>query len=907
MLSKNIVSALNKIYTNQSDQLEHERKFLSAVTHYLHNSITKLNQSLLDTKFTSYDYDDRERFIANQEYNSSKYQRISEMEIICKEPYFARMDFEQDENIEVVYISKSNFPDISEFPIYDWRSPVGQRYYMKNDIAFTHNNYRYNLLLRRSINIDNNNLKSYYDEFVIGSELADSNITDPFLQKLIVEKRKIANATDIISTIQQQQNEIIKFPKDKNFILQGCAGCGKTMIMLHRLSFILYNNPSLNVEKIKIITPNDNFNVYINDLCRQLDLDKIDRLTIDRYLVQLANKYISAGNNLDLKDESLLPQNLVSVLYSHSFYSFVEKQLDLFITTRIQDSINKTNLILARTGNAYRIDIDLVLNNVVREIRSISSKLKIYLTNHNAEIAKEIERIEKRINSEIGKLNEVNNTINKIETLLESNQYNFNQLQHKQNLVANQILDVISQSNVQNIKSIYVASDIGYVVNKFLNANIVINIKIDSQQKNLETLYREIEAVSSNISSIENESTKIKNRIEKNDLLAKQRIFFRKWLARIASIKLQKKYDEYVRNLLSLNSTLDHYNNEVMLINKNITEMKSRKVDESSMNQVISKWNIYGEYDSQINSLRKQNNDLMSEIDKDRSKLVHLSYSIKENQSLIVELNNKLIDKNDQLIIEKTISNITKIDYSDLKILLDQILVNTYKKSNYELKIKQSPLVYKHQIIYLLMLLSKYHGRLLQTDLLVNIDESQDISHIELLTIMRVLNNKASINLYGDINQRTNPMGMNDWTVLQSIEQVFELNMNYRNTLEITDYCNRKLNIHMDSIGISGQSVTETTSSGGFEMIKEDVFRKASDRCAIITDKMNSALIEACISIGCKVNEITNENIAIFTVPEVKGLEFEKVYVYLSSSNTNSRYIGYTRALQHLIIIKDYA
>lgn len=219
----------------------------------------------------------------------------------------------------------------------------------------------------------------------------------------------------------------------------------------------------------------------------------------------------------------------------------------------------------------------------------------------------------------------------------------------------------------------------------------------------------------------------------------------------------------------------------------------------------------------------------------------------------------------------------------------------------------QSALVYKHQIIYLLMLLSKYHGRPLQTDLLLNIDEAQDISHIEFLTIMRVLSNRASINLYGDIKQRTNPSGVNDWDVLHSIGQIFELNMNYRNTLEITDYCKRELNIHMDSIGISGQIVTEASPSESFEMIKEDMARRTLDRCAIITDNMNSALIKACISKGCKVNEITNEHIAIFTVPEAKGLEFEKVYVYLSSSNTNSKYIAYTRALQRLVIVKDYA
>ena len=41
-------------------------------------------------------------------------------------------------------------------------------------------------------------------------------------------------------------------------IVQGCAGSGKSMIMLHRLPIILYDNPnSLKRTNLFIITPSD--------------------------------------------------------------------------------------------------------------------------------------------------------------------------------------------------------------------------------------------------------------------------------------------------------------------------------------------------------------------------------------------------------------------------------------------------------------------------------------------------------------------------------------------------------------------------------------------------------------------------------------------------------------------------
>jgi DNA helicase IV len=65
---------------------------------------------------------------------------------------------------------------------------------------------------------------------------------DPFLLDVLTQLRRDGNdkAVDIIETIQKEQNEIVRL-KNKSLYVQGCAGSGKTMILLHRLSITILN------------------------------------------------------------------------------------------------------------------------------------------------------------------------------------------------------------------------------------------------------------------------------------------------------------------------------------------------------------------------------------------------------------------------------------------------------------------------------------------------------------------------------------------------------------------------------------------------------------------------------------------------------------------------------------------
>ena len=82
--------------------------------------------------------------------------------------------------------------------------------------------------------------------------------------------------TEIITTIQAEQNRVIRADLNKPIIVQGAAGSGKTTIALHRLSYFIYRyRDRFEPEQLMIIAPNHMFIGYIADVLPELGVDKI--------------------------------------------------------------------------------------------------------------------------------------------------------------------------------------------------------------------------------------------------------------------------------------------------------------------------------------------------------------------------------------------------------------------------------------------------------------------------------------------------------------------------------------------------------------------------------------------------------------------------------------------------------
>ncbi len=291
--------------------------------------------------------DEKAEIKADPDYNAEKYKRVLELnaEIAAlrqkinafkpffQEPYFARMDVVDDrEGYNSYYIGKHGDERLE---IIDWRAPLAQKYYQKSRTSFKINDYDYKLVLRRALRTLNGRVADFRNEYLSLSDYLTKEeiggkdeelIFDPFLKEILKTRKEKREICDIIETIQEKQFEIITLPERDEFILQGVAGSGKTMILLHRLSYIMYNNESVRSSDIMVITPSDSFNAFIDELSTVLELEKVRTSTLDDYYIALLK---SAGVDISsrLDKNAAVPGKYSEYIYSKKLLKDIDKKL----------------------------------------------------------------------------------------------------------------------------------------------------------------------------------------------------------------------------------------------------------------------------------------------------------------------------------------------------------------------------------------------------------------------------------------------------------------------------------------------------------------------------------------------------------------------------------------------------
>ena len=199
-------------------------------------------------------------------------------------PYFARIDFQSDKEKEKFYIGKIALLDEnSDGLVIDWRTPIANLYYdsslgetkyKTNDGSYIHGN----LSLKRVYTIENSKLINYLDVH----STSDDDLLKPFLG--VNADNKIKN---IVSSIQKEQNEIIRDALYKNIIVQGVAGSGKTTVMLHRIAFLAYNYQDLyKTNQYLVLSPNKLFTDYISTILPDLEVDKVKQITYEEIFLE---------------------------------------------------------------------------------------------------------------------------------------------------------------------------------------------------------------------------------------------------------------------------------------------------------------------------------------------------------------------------------------------------------------------------------------------------------------------------------------------------------------------------------------------------------------------------------------------------------------------------------------------
>ncbi|RAP76872.1 HelD family protein [Paenibacillus montanisoli] len=214
-------------------------------------------------------------------------QRQQRLEVAEREPYFGRIDFQEKVQSapKPLYIGKAGVAHekSNEVLVVDWRAPVASLFYAfsggeapvsyespDGDVEGT-------VHLKRNLMVREGKLERVVDSYVRGQE--EETVTDEFLLYRLGES-KDNKLRDIVSTIQQEQDRIIRTDKNKAVFIQGVAGSGKTTVALHRLAYLLYRYAgAIRAERMVIFAPNRMFLDYISGVLPELGVGDILQTT----------------------------------------------------------------------------------------------------------------------------------------------------------------------------------------------------------------------------------------------------------------------------------------------------------------------------------------------------------------------------------------------------------------------------------------------------------------------------------------------------------------------------------------------------------------------------------------------------------------------------------------------------
>lgn len=267
---KKTIAVIKRLIDKSNLSIEEKQKSIGELKRYIWE-----NNGILDETEIA-----EEMYNANTDVDATN-EKIKELQKLKKSlisAYFGRVDFESEGFLDKIYIGLNGISEGLDFYVFDWRSPVASLFYNygigEASYKAPMGEVKGNISLKRQYKINGEEIERCFDSNI--------NIDDEYLQEILANS-STELMTNIVTTIQKEQNEIIRNVSDKYLIVQGIAGSGKTSVALHRIAYLLYQEKNLTSNNILIFSPNDVFTKYISNVLPELGEDNVLQTTFSDF------------------------------------------------------------------------------------------------------------------------------------------------------------------------------------------------------------------------------------------------------------------------------------------------------------------------------------------------------------------------------------------------------------------------------------------------------------------------------------------------------------------------------------------------------------------------------------------------------------------------------------------------
>ena len=268
---------LNSKISEMSGVIRDVQKDIESMNDYYWENYTEMDQ------YGYEDFDNQRALLTQVNANEENRQKLHRLKKMVGTPFFGSVEFvyDGDEDPEDFYIGIGNFAETAGGRplIYDWRAPVSGLFY---DYDKGEASYEAPGGMMEGEILSKWQYKVRSGRMIYEFE-SDVKIDDDIL------KRELGTNSDvklksIVSTIQKEQNAIIRNTKDRILVIQGAAGSGKTSVALHRIAYLLYHDRErLKSSNVLILSPNSVFSDYISHILPELGEEHIKEMSFDLF------------------------------------------------------------------------------------------------------------------------------------------------------------------------------------------------------------------------------------------------------------------------------------------------------------------------------------------------------------------------------------------------------------------------------------------------------------------------------------------------------------------------------------------------------------------------------------------------------------------------------------------------
>jgi DNA helicase IV len=223
--------------------------------------------------------------------------------------FFGRVDMRTEHGEETFHIGRRHVSDDHGNPVVvDWRAPISTAFYRASPAE------PMGVELRRRFGVDRGRLTAYEDEHLTaGDAPAPSGIL-----AAEIERPRSGPMRDIVSTIQPEQDEIVRSDIGTSICVQGAPGTGKTAVGLHRAAWLLYSfRAQLDRSGVLVVGPNRAFLDHIGAVLPSLGEARVGHATIDTLLTHGRVRADDATDVAVLKGDARLAEVLHRAVWGH--------------------------------------------------------------------------------------------------------------------------------------------------------------------------------------------------------------------------------------------------------------------------------------------------------------------------------------------------------------------------------------------------------------------------------------------------------------------------------------------------------------------------------------------------------------------------------------------------------------